>query len=149
MFNKLSRDKHLSKNRFVTTDVFLKEFKSYIYEKTQSRMATSYTNRIKDLFDKIIDCKQIYKKHEFDIVYRDFILLPPHKLKGNKRRYSMNHHNDTLSWLAIMDYCKKKSETCEYVVLSNDSDFFSEKNFLVDEFYSYTKKKIIFETFFL
>lgn len=57
MLNKLSRDKHLSKNRFVTTDVFLKEFKSYIYEKTQSRMAASYTNHIKDLFDEIIDCK--------------------------------------------------------------------------------------------
>ena len=137
---------------YATTDVFLNEFKVYInnkfnvkYKETWDLINKKMLNLIDK--DKIINCKKIYKKYEFDIIYRDFILYPPHRLNGNKKQYSMNNHNDTLSWLAIIDYCKESSGSWKYEFWSNDSDFFAYKEILTDEFYTITKKKIIFETF--
>jgi len=150
MFKILNNYKLLSKFHYATTDVFLKEFEMYIYDRIEYKARTQLIKNLTNLIDKdkIIDCKKIFKKHEFDILYRDFILLPPHRLKSKKKRYSMNNHNDTISWLAIIDYCKKNSESCEYEFWSNDSDFFTKMEILKNEFYTHTKKEITFKTFY-
>lgn len=137
--HKLSKE-----NILVTTDIFLNEFKQYILCK--AKKSINYFENIKNIFSDIIDCKNIYKKMENEINYRDYSLTPPHKRKVNKKSYP-NNHNDTLSWLSIIDYCCNKNGDTNYEFWSNDTDFYLSKEYLANEFLSKTQKRIDFKTF--
>lgn len=139
-FHNLSKE-----NILVTTDIFLNEFKQYILCK--AKKSINDFEKIKSIFSHIIDCKKIYKKMKDEINYRDYILTLPHKRNINKKSFT-NNHNDTLSWLSIIDYCCNKNETTNYEFWSNDTDFYLSKEYLANEFLSNTQKRIDFKTFY-
>ena len=63
MFKILNKDKLLSKFHYATTDVFLKEFEKYIYDRIEYKTGTQLIKNLTNLIDKdkIIDCKKFSK----------------------------------------------------------------------------------------
>lgn len=108
-------------------------------------------NKYKTLFDKlkIINCQKIFKASYDDVLYRDFINRPPHRLKMGRKDYCDNHR-DTLIWLTIIEKAKKLQVTkkSSFIFYTNDNDFLKYKNYLTDEFYDKTAKTIEIKNFY-